>query len=145
MGNIASGDVKYHLGVSYDRPTRGGQKVIHALVYLTYFLQIHLSLLANPSHLETVNPVVEGKTAAKQFLGDDQNKENYMSLLIHGDGSFAGQGIVFETIMMSGLPKYTTGGTVHVIINNQISFTTDPQDACPGEVNLFNNQLAYEF
>lgn len=84
--------------------------------------------------MEAVNPVVEGKTASKQFLAEDDKKEQYMSLLIHGDGSFAGQGIVFETIMMSGLPKYTTGGTVHVIINNQISFTTDPKDACPGEV-----------
>jgi len=120
MGSKASGDVKYHLGVSYLRPTRKGQ-------------EIYLSLLANPSHLEAVNPVVEGKVAAKQYYSGDAKKDKWLSLLIHGDGSFAGQGVVFESLMLSGLPKYTTGGTVHVIVNNQVSFTTDPADARPGE------------
>eukprot|EP01126_Amoeba_proteus_P043786 TRINITY_DN4829_c0_g1_i14.p1 TRINITY_DN4829_c0_g1~~TRINITY_DN4829_c0_g1_i14.p1 ORF type:complete len:727 (-),score=161.03 TRINITY_DN4829_c0_g1_i14:104-2284(-) len=120
IGGLATGDVKYHLGVSYNRPTRSGKL-------------LHLSLLPNPSHLETVNPVVEGMVAAKQFLAGDDGVKETMPLLIHGDGSFAGQGVVFETIMMTGLPKYSTGGTIHVIINNQISFTTDPPDARPGE------------
>jgi len=117
---VASGDVKYHLGVECERPTKGGKKV-------------HLSLVPNPSHLETVNPVVEGSVAAVQQrkTGDKQSK--VMSILIHGDGSFAGQGVVYETITLSSLPKYSTGGTIHVIINNQISFTTNPSDACPSE------------
>jgi len=117
----ASGDVKYHLGVSCDRSSKtadGKDATVHTV------------LVANPSHLEAVNPVVEGKVAAKQEeKGGDKSK--VVSLLIHGDGSFAGQGIVYETITMSGLPKYTTGGTIHVIVNNQVSFTTDPIDARP--------------
>eukprot|EP00027_Filamoeba_sp_ATCC50430_P006055 CAMPEP_0168557048 /NCGR_PEP_ID=MMETSP0413-20121227/9210_1 /TAXON_ID=136452 /ORGANISM="Filamoeba nolandi, Strain NC-AS-23-1" /LENGTH=1036 /DNA_ID=CAMNT_0008588039 /DNA_START=93 /DNA_END=3203 /DNA_ORIENTATION=+ len=111
-----SGDVKYHLGTSYDRQTRYGKK-------------IHLSLLANPSHLEAVNPVVEGKARAKQTYLNDNKREKVMSLLIHGDASFAAQGIVYETIDFSGLPNYTTGGSVHVVINNQIGFTTDPKSS----------------
>lgn len=120
IDDIASGDVKYHLGTSCDRPTRNGK-------------QIHLSLVANPSHLEAVNPVVEGKVYAKQFFKHQSKKEKVVSLLIHGDASFAGQGVVYETITMAGLPKYCTGGTVHVIINNQIGFTTNPEDLRPGQ------------
>ncbi|KAF7811343.1 2-oxoglutarate dehydrogenase, mitochondrial-like [Senna tora] len=108
-----TGDVKYHLGTSYDRPTRGGKR-------------IHLSLVANPSHLEAVNPVVIGKTRAKQYYSNDIDRTKNMGILIHGDGSFAGQGVVYETFHLSGLPNYTTGGTIHIVFNNQVAFTTDP-------------------
>ena len=109
-----SGDVKYHLGTSYDRPTlRGGR--------------MHLSLVANPSHLEAVNTVVIGKTRAKQFYEDDGERSKHMAVLLHGDGAFSGQGIVYETLDMSQLPEYTIGGTLHVVVNNQVAFTTDPK------------------
>ncbi|KAI9124562.1 hypothetical protein K1719_004484 [Acacia pycnantha] len=109
-----TGDVKYHLGVSYDRPTRGAKR-------------IHLSLVANPSHLEAVNPVVIGKTRAKQYYSNDVDRTKNMGVLIHGDGSFAGQGVVYETLHLSALENYTTGGTIHIVINNQVAFTTDPR------------------
>ena len=109
-----TGDVKYHLGTSYDRPTRGGKR-------------IHLSLVANPSHLEAVDPVVIGKTRAKQFYSNDADRTKNMGILIHGDGSFAGQGVVYETLHLSALPNYTTGGTIHIVVNNQVAFTTDPR------------------
>jgi 2-oxoglutarate dehydrogenase E1 component len=109
-----TGDVKYHLGTSYDRPTRGGKR-------------IHLSLVANPSHLEAVNPLVVGKTRAKQYYSNDVERIKNMGVLIHGDGSFAGQGIVYETFHLSALPNYTTGGTIHIVLNNQVAFTTDPK------------------
>ncbi|KAM0026310.1 putative oxoglutarate dehydrogenase (succinyl-transferring) [Helianthus debilis subsp. tardiflorus] len=109
-----TGDVKYHLGTSYDRPTRGGK-------------HIHLSLVANPSHLEAVDPVVIGKTRAKQYYSNDVDRTKNMGILIHGDGSFAGQGVVYETLHLSGLPNYTTGGTIHIVVNNQVAFTTDPK------------------
>lgn len=109
-----TGDVKYHLGTSYDRPTRGAKR-------------IHLSLVANPSHLEAVNPVVIGKTRAKQYYSNDVDRTKNMGVLIHGDGSFAGQGVVYETLHLSALPNYTTGGTIHIVINNQVAFTTDPR------------------
>jgi 2-oxoglutarate dehydrogenase E1 component len=114
--NVAegSGDVKYHLGMNYDRPTPSGKRV-------------HLSLVANPSHLEAVNPVVEGKTRALQFYADDKDRSKAMALLLHGDASFAGQGVVYETLGLSELPNYATGGTVHIVVNNQIGFTTDPR------------------
>lgn len=109
-----SGDVKYHLGTSFDRPTlRGGQ--------------IHLSLVANPSHLEAVNTVVTGKTRAKQFYTKDPNSDRSMAILLHGDGAFSGQGIVYETLDMSKLPEYSVGGTLHIVVNNQVAFTTDPK------------------
>ena len=109
-----SGDVKYHLGTSFDRPTlRGGQ--------------IHLSLVANPSHLEAVNTVVTGKTRAKQFYAKDPNGDRSMAILLHGDGAFSGQGIVYETLDMSKLPEYSVGGTLHIVVNNQVAFTTDPK------------------
>lgn len=108
-----TGDVKYHLGTSYDRPTRGGKR-------------IHLSLVANPSHLEAVDPVVVGKTRAKQYYSNDVDRTKNMGILLHGDGSFAGQGVVYETLHLSALPNYTTGGTIHIVLNNQVAFTTDP-------------------
>ena len=110
-----SGDVKYHLGTSADREFDG--------------INIHLSLTANPSHLEAVNPVVLGKTRAKQAQRGDMDRTKVLSLLLHGDAAFAGQGIVAECFAMSGLRGYNTGGTIHFIVNNQIGFTTSPQFA----------------
>lgn len=107
-----SGDVKYHLGTSSDRDFRG-----HT---------VHLSLTANPSHLEFVDPVVVGKTRAKQSIRKDEDRTQAMALLLHGDAALAGQGIVPETLMMSDLAGYRVGGTMHVVINNQIGFTTAP-------------------
>ncbi|OQS07064.1 2-oxoglutarate dehydrogenase E1 component [Thraustotheca clavata] len=117
-----SGDVKYHLGTSFDRQYPDGRKV-------------HLSLVANPSHLEAVNPVVEGKVRAKQFyLGnDDEAEKKVMPLLLHGDAAFSGQGVVYETMHLSGLENYHTGGTVHIVVNNQIGFTTDPKNSRSSE------------
>lgn len=90
---------------------------------------IKLSLVANPSHLEACDPVVQGKTRAEQFyLGDAQGKK-VMSILLHGDAAFAGQGVVYETFHLSDLPEYSTHGTVHIVVNNQIGFTTDPRVA----------------
>ncbi len=112
-----SGDVKYHLGATGKYKTRNGKN-------------ISVSVASNPSHLEWVNPVVEGIVRAKQTrLGDDKQHRKVMSLLIHGDAAFAGQGIVAETLNLSQLSGYRTGGTVHIIINNQIGFTTTPEDA----------------
>lgn len=112
-----SGDVKYHLGMNYERPTPSGKRV-------------NLSLVANPSHLEAEDPVVLGKTRAIQhFSNDEQNHSKAMGLLLHGDAAFAGQGVVYETIGMHALPGYSTGGTIHIVVNNQIGFTTDPRFA----------------
>jgi 2-oxoglutarate dehydrogenase E1 component len=115
---LGSGDVKYHLGYSTDRVTSAGKK-------------IHLTMTFNPSHLEFVNPVVEGRTRAKQDrLGRlPDTRRRVMPLLIHGDAAFIGQGIVAETLNLANVDGYTTGGTVHVIVNNQIGFTTDPHDS----------------
>lgn len=110
----SSGDVKYHLGASNDRKMPNGRN-------------LHLSLTANPSHLEAVNPVVCGKVRAKQDQKDDQAKDKVMALTLHGDAAFAGQGSVPETLSLSELRGYRTGGTVHVIVNNQIGFTTSPK------------------
>jgi 2-oxoglutarate dehydrogenase E1 component len=110
------GDVKYHLGFSSDRANSHGKKV-------------HLSLSPNPSHLEAVNPVVEGRTRAKQTLFGDSERLWGIPVLVHGDAAFAGQGLVAETLNLSQLAGYTTGGTIHVIVNNQIGFTTGPGDA----------------
>jgi 2-oxoglutarate dehydrogenase E1 component len=110
---LGGGDVKYHLGFSSDRVTSSGASV-------------HLSLAFNPSHLEWVNPVVEGRARAKQDRG---KRVGVMPLLIHGDAAFMGQGVVAETLNMAGLPGYSTGGTVHLVVNNQIGFTTVPQDS----------------
>ncbi|CBI31715.3 unnamed protein product, partial [Vitis vinifera] len=89
--------------------------------------RIHLSLVANPSHLEAVDPVVVGKTRAKQYYSNDLDRTKNIGVLIHGDGSFAGQGVVYETLHLSALPNYTTGGTIHIVVNNQVAFTTDPR------------------
>jgi 2-oxoglutarate dehydrogenase E1 component len=111
------GDVKYHLGYESILTTLSGSKV-------------EVRLAANPSHLEIVNPVVEGKARARQRIrGDTEERRRVLPLLIHGDAAVAGQGIVAETLNFSQLPGYRTGGTVHFVINNQIGFTTDPGDA----------------
>ena len=105
--------MKYHLGYSTDRTTASGTKV-------------HLTLAFNPSHLEWVNPVVEGRVRAKQDRRGDSARRRVMPLLIHGDAAFMGQGVVAETLNLAGLEGYTTGGTIHVVVNNQIGFTTAP-------------------
>ena len=107
-----SGDVKYHLGASSDRTFDGNT--------------VHLSLTANPSHLEAVNPVVIGKVRAKQDLLGDTERVKVLPLLLHGDAAFAGQGVVAECFGLSGLKGHRTGGTIHIIVNNQIGFTTAP-------------------
>jgi 2-oxoglutarate dehydrogenase E1 component len=107
-----SGDVKYHLGTSSDRDFNGNI--------------VHLSLTPNPSHLEFVDPVAVGKVRAKQQMRGDEERAAAMAILIHGDAALSGQGIVPETLMMSDLPGYRVGGTIHVVINNQIGFTTAP-------------------
>jgi len=109
------GDVKYHLGHSGDWTTQTGHK-------------IHVSLCFNPSHLEFINPIALGRTRARQDRCGDQDRRNVMSLLIHGDAAFAGEGIVQETLNLSKLNGYATGGTLHVILNNQIGFTTQPDE-----------------
>lgn len=109
-----SGDVKYHLGSNYQRPTTGGKKVT-------------LSLVANPSHLEAEDPVVLGQARAVQDSHKDTTRDKAMGILIHGDAAVAAQGVVYETMGTHLLKNYTTGGTVHVIVNNQIGFTTDPR------------------
>jgi 2-oxoglutarate dehydrogenase E1 component len=113
---FGSGDVKYHKGFSSDRATRNGGS-------------IHLSLTANPSHLEAVDPVVLGRTRAKQTRLGDARRHWVIPVLIHGDAAFAGQGMVAETLNLCHLAGYSTGGTVHVVVNNQIGFTTNPQEA----------------
>jgi len=110
---LGSGDVKYHLGTSTDRVLPDGR-------------QIHLSLTANPSHLEAVNPVVMGKVRAKQRQKGDPERGRVMGILMHGDAAFAGQGVVHECLEMSELKGYRIGGTIHLVINNQIGFTTSP-------------------
>ncbi|GBD50714.1 2-oxoglutarate dehydrogenase E1 component [Methylopila sp. Yamaguchi] len=110
-----SGDVKYHLGASSDREFDGNS--------------VHLSLTANPSHLEIVDPVVLGKVRAKQDQWKDSDRTKVLPLLIHGDAAFAGQGVVAECFGLSGLKGHRTGGSIHVIINNQIGFTTSPRYA----------------
>jgi 2-oxoglutarate dehydrogenase E1 component len=107
-----SGDVKYHLGTSSDREFDGRR--------------VHLSLTANPSHLEAVNPVVIGKVRAKQVQCEDHDRTKVMALLMHGDAAFSGQGLVPETLDLSELKGYRIGGTIHFIVNNQIGFTTNP-------------------
>ncbi|XP_057325099.1 2-oxoglutarate dehydrogenase complex component E1 isoform X2 [Microplitis mediator] len=110
-----SGDVKYHLGTYIERLNRVTNK------------NIRLAVVANPSHLEAVDPVVQGKTRAEQFYRGDGEGKKVMSILLHGDAAFCGQGVVFETMHLSDLPDYTTHGTIHIVVNNQIGFTTDPR------------------
>lgn len=110
------GDVKYHLGYSCDKETPKGS--------------CHISLAFNPSHLEVVSPVVTGMARAKQRRRlDTETRKKVLPIIIHGDAAFAGQGVVAETLQMSRLPGYTVGGSIHIIINNQVGFTTDPDDA----------------
>jgi len=111
----STGDVKYHLGASSNREFDGNL--------------VHVSLADNPSHLEAVNPVVLGQTRAKQFFHKDKKRRQVVPILIHGDAAFAGQGVVAECFAMSGLPGHNTGGTIHIIVNNQIGFTTSPKFA----------------
>ena len=109
------GDVKYHLGASSDREFDGNR--------------VHISLTDNPSHLEAVNPVVLGQVRAKQFFHKDPERKKVIPVLMHGDAAFAGQGVVAECFAMSGLPGHNIGGTIHIIVNNQIGFTTAPRFA----------------
>jgi 2-oxoglutarate dehydrogenase E1 component len=124
-GNLAypedlkiAGDVKYHLGASSEREFNGRK--------------IYLSLASNPSHLEAVNPVVAGKVRANQDRLEDKNRDKVIGLLLHGDAAFAGQGIVAEALSLSDLEGYTTGGIIHIVINNQIGFTANPKNARKG-------------
>ncbi|HEY8211540.1 MAG TPA: 2-oxoglutarate dehydrogenase E1 component, partial [Myxococcaceae bacterium] len=110
------GDVKYHQGFSSDFVTTEGH-------------QVHLSLAFNPSHLEAVDPVVVGRVRAKEDRFDDPERGRVVPLLIHGDAAFAGQGVVMETLNLSALPGYNVGGTVHIVLNNQVGFTTDPEES----------------
>ena len=115
LNTDSTGDVKYHLGASSNREFDGNL--------------VHISLTDNPSHLEAVNPVVLGQTRAKQFFHQDKERKKVIPILIHGDAAFAGQGVVAECFAMSGLPGHNTGGTIHIIVNNQIGFTTNPRFA----------------
>ncbi|MFI3155327.1 MAG: 2-oxoglutarate dehydrogenase E1 component [Methylococcaceae bacterium] len=113
---VSTGDVKYHMGFSSDVSTPGGP--------------VHLTLAFNPSHLEIINPVVEGSVKARQDRAGENGKNTVIPILIHGDAAFSGQGIIMETLNMSQTRAFSTGGTVHIVINNQIGFTTsNPQDA----------------
>lgn len=114
--NRGGGDVLYHLGHSNDWTTSKGKKV-------------HISLCFNPSHLEFVNPVAMGRCRCKQERNDDKDQSEVMTVLIHGDAAFAGEGVVQETLNLSGLDNYQVGGTLHVIVNNQVGFTTDVHDS----------------
>jgi len=114
-GKDFGGDVKYHLGASSNREFDGNS--------------VHISLTDNPSHLEAVNPVVLGQVRAKQFFHKDKKRKKVIPVLMHGDAAFAGQGIVAECFAMSGLPGHNIGGTIHIIVNNQIGFTTAPRFA----------------
>jgi 2-oxoglutarate dehydrogenase E1 component len=115
IGFEGDGDVKYHKGYSTEKKLPDGS--------------VHLTLSANPSHLEAVNPVVEGKCRARQDHCGPDSARQVLPILIHGDGAFAGQGSIMETLNMSRLDGYCTGGTIHVVLNNQIGFTTTPRDA----------------
>lgn len=113
---VSTGDVKYHMGFSSDIDTAGGP--------------IHITLAFNPSHLEIINPVVEGSVRARQDRAGEEGKDTVIPVLIHGDAAFSGQGIVMETLNMSQTRGFSTGGTVHIVVNNQIGFTTsNPLDA----------------
>ena len=114
--NAGGGDVKYHLGYSSDRETPDG-------------VLVHLSLSFNPSHLEWIDTVVQGRVRAKQDRYGDLDRVRSLAVLVHGDAAFAAQGIVAESLQMSELEAYAVGGTIHVIVNNQVGFTTSPHDA----------------
>ena len=116
LSREGTGDVKYHLGATgtYTSPAGG---------------QLHITLASNPSHLEAVDPVVEGMARALQDMRSDTGHEQVLPVLVHGDAAFAGQGVVAETLNMSALSGYRTGGTIHIVVNNGIGFTTSPADA----------------
>jgi 2-oxoglutarate dehydrogenase E1 component len=117
---LGGGDVKYHMGATGEYTTRCGAK-------------IHIHLVSNPSHLEAVDPVTVGRTRAKQERAGEGGSKQFLPLLVHGDGAFAGQGVFAETLNLADIPGYTVGGTVHVIVNNLIGFTFVPfrSPACP--------------
>jgi 2-oxoglutarate dehydrogenase E1 component len=123
---LGSGDVKYHMGATGEYITRSGAKV-------------HIHLVSNPSHLEAVDPVTIGRTRAKHDRTGESGTRKYLPLLVHGDAAFAGQGIVAETLNYADLPGYTVGGTVHIIANNLIGFTTVPRES---HSSRFSAQLA---
>ncbi len=112
---VGDGDVKYHMGFSQDTTSLLGKK-------------LHLSLMPNPSHLEAVNPVLMGVTRSKQKLKGDKEHNKTLAILIHGDAAFSGQGIIYETLNMAQLEGYTIGGVIHLIVNNQVGFTTSPHE-----------------
>jgi 2-oxoglutarate dehydrogenase E1 component len=114
-----SGDVKYHLGCMYEFKTPAGKK-------------IEIQLMPNPSHLESVDPVTAGRVRAEQDLIGDTDRKKVLGVLMHGDAAFAGQGIVYETLQFANLHNYNCGGTIHIVVNNQIGFTTVPRDSRPG-------------
>src|SRR5690606_31076929 len=114
--SMGEGDVKYHMGFSADVQTPSGREV-------------HLSLAHNPSHLEFVNPVVCGIARGKQRYLGDLERSKVVPVLIHGDAAVAGEGIVYETLNLSQVEGYKVGGTIHIVINNHVGFTTDPRDA----------------
>lgn len=125
------GDIRYHKGHANEK--------VHTYLGKT----IKVSMAPNPSHLESVDPVIEGQTHAKQFLvGDEAKRERIVPLLLHGDAALAGQGIVYETLQMRQLPGFETGGTLHVVVNNQIGFTTSPQEA---RSTLYCTDIAHAF
>jgi 2-oxoglutarate dehydrogenase E1 component len=113
---FGGGDVKYHLGFSADRVTRAGHHV-------------HMTMAFNPSHLEAVDPIVHGRVRAKQRRRQDHSREQVLGVLVHGDAAFAGQGLVAECLNLTSLRGYRTGGTIHIIVNNQIGFTTSPSES----------------
>ncbi len=125
------GDIRYHKGHANESVNTYQGK------------SIKLTMAPNPSHLESVNPVVEGQAHAKQFLiGDEKERRSIIPLLMHGDAALAGQGIVYETLQMSKLPGFETGGTLHIVINNQIGFTTNPEE---GRSTLYCTDIAHTF
>ena len=123
---LGSGDVKYHMGATGEYVTKSGKK-------------IHIHLVSNPSHLEAVNPVTVGRTRAKQDRAGEGGKAKYLPLLVHGDAAFAGQGITAETLNYADLAGYTVGGTIHLIVNNLIGFTTNAREE---HSSRFSAQLA---
>jgi 2-oxoglutarate dehydrogenase E1 component len=114
---VGDGDVKYHLGYANERPVNSTEGA----------LKVKVSLLPNPSHLELIDPVMQGITRAKQAIFGDKGRSRVVPICVHGDAAFTGQGVVVETLSLSELPGFTTGGTIHIIINNQIGYTTPPK------------------
>ncbi|KAK0407469.1 hypothetical protein QR680_019211 [Steinernema hermaphroditum] len=112
-----SGDVKYHLGVCIERLNRQSQR------------NLKIAVVANPSHLEAVDPVVMGKVRAEAFYGNDKQCDRSLAIIMHGDAAFSGQGVVMETFNLNDLPSYTVNGAIHIVVNNQIGFTTDPRSS----------------